>query len=376
MVSRRMIIGAGAGGAALLLTGGIWRVMAVPQRAYQPWDLSGSPPADVRLDAFRHAILAPNPHNRQPWLIRLIGGDSAEIRCDPERRLPVTDPFDRQITIGFGAFLEIARIAAAQRGVAMVSTLFPDGDSSQALGQRPVARLRFVRDPATQADPLYAAIVRRRSNKERYRTDAPVTAATLAQVARDGAQFSRDPAHIARLRRHILRAAAIEMRHRPAHDESVRLMRIGAAAVDQRPDGIALTGPMIEAGQLAGQIDAAQLADPASEAFRIGFDMVQQTYGSIPALLWITTDANRRIDQIEAGRRYVRANLRAAQLGLAMHPMSQSLQEYREVSGPYRDVHRLLGATEKQRVQMLARIGIADPVGPSPRWPLASVLRA
>jgi hypothetical protein len=370
-----MIIGAGAGGAALLLTGGIWRVMAVPQRAYRPWDLSDSPPADVRLDAFRHAILAPNPHNRQPWLIRLTGTDGAEIACDPERRLPVTDPFDRQIAIGFGAFLEIARIAAAQRGVAMDSVLFPDGESSQALGQRAVARLRFVRDPAMQPDPLYAAIVRRRSNKESYRTDAPVAAATLAQVARDGAQFSRDPAQIARLRRAILEAAAIEMHHRPAHDESVRLMRIGAAAVDRQPDGIALTGPMIEAGQFAGQIDAAQLADPASEAFRIGFEMVQQTYGSIPALLWITTDANRRVDQIEAGRRYVRANLRATQLGLAMHPMSQSLQEYGEVSGPFRAVHHLLGAVGEQRVQMLARVGIADPVGPSPRWPLETVLR-
>ncbi len=37
------------------------------------------------------------------------------MECAAEllRRLPQTDPYDRQITIGFGAFLELAAIAAA-----------------------------------------------------------------------------------------------------------------------------------------------------------------------------------------------------------------------------------------------------------------------
>ncbi|MEP6345320.1 MAG: hypothetical protein ABJ082_05825, partial [Parasphingorhabdus sp.] len=68
----------------------------------------------------------------------------------------------------------------------------------------------------------------------------------------------------------------------------------------------------------------------------------------------------------------VRANLNATKLGLAMHPMSQSLQEYDEVAGPYRDVHDLLGATGDERVQMLARVGYGPAIGPSPRWPLDS----
>lgn len=71
---------------------------------------------DFRLLTLRYAILAPNPHNRQPWRIRLEGGDAALIFCDLDRRLPETDPFDRQIVIGFGCFAELAAIAATRNG--------------------------------------------------------------------------------------------------------------------------------------------------------------------------------------------------------------------------------------------------------------------
>ena len=65
---------------ALVAAGGVWRVTRVPQTAHQPWELAGPPPEDVRLDSFRHAILAPNPHNRQPWVIRLIDEDKARTQ--------------------------------------------------------------------------------------------------------------------------------------------------------------------------------------------------------------------------------------------------------------------------------------------------------
>ncbi len=114
-LSRRTVVrGIGGTGLALVGAGGLFAVTRTPERALAPWAaIEDPPPADVRLDAFRHAILAPNPHNRQPWLIKLVGVDEALIFCDLERRLPETDPFDRQILIGFGCFLELARIAAA-----------------------------------------------------------------------------------------------------------------------------------------------------------------------------------------------------------------------------------------------------------------------
>ena len=113
---RNFLIAAGGAGLALVGAGGIFVATRRPSRGLRAWAEVGMTTRDVRLDAFRHAILAPNPHNRQPWQIRLVGTDTAIITCDLERRLPHTDPFDRQIVIGFGCFLELARIAAAERG--------------------------------------------------------------------------------------------------------------------------------------------------------------------------------------------------------------------------------------------------------------------
>ena len=372
MVSRRMILGAGLGGLALVGAGGVWRVTRLPQSAYTPWDIDGPPPEDIRLDAFRHAILAPNPHNRQPWIIRLIGEDEAEISCDLDRRLPATDPFDRQITIGFGTFLEIARIAASERGYAMEMALFPGGEAQPRLDDSPVARVKFVKAEGGERDHLYSAILQRRSNRELYDMTRKVRDIQLETITLDGGSYSADPEFVARLRTEILAATDIEMMTKAPHEESVELMRIGYQQVDANPDGISLSGPMIEAGVVTGQIGREQLADRNSQAFSFGREQMRETYGSIPALVWIITPGNARANQIEAGRQYVRANLQAAKLGLAMHPMSQSLQEYKEVAGPHHAVHKLLGARGGQRVQMLARVGYGPTIGPSPRWPVDS----
>ncbi len=374
MMNRRMVLAAGLGGVALVGLGGVWRVTRTPDSAFAPWALRALE-KDDRLYAFQHAILAPNPHNRQPWVVRLIGDSEAVVTCDLGRRLPVTDPFDRQITIGFGTFLETARIAAALRGVAIDVQLFPEGEPATRLDERPVAHLTFAKNGAVTADPLFSAITMRRSNKEPYDTTRAIDPKLLQQVVGQDDLFSADPAMIKALREQILVAISAEMSTKDAYLESVDLMRIGYKEVSANPDGIDLSGPMIEAGIATGQISREALADMGSSSYQFGVDQLNEAYGSVPALIWIKTPGNTRIDQIEAGRQFVRANLRSTQLGLAMHPMSQSLQEYAEVADAYRAAHNLLGAKNDERIQMLARIGYGPTVGPSPRWPLGSFLR-
>ena len=154
--------------------------------------------------------------------------------------------------------------------------------------------------------------------------------------------------------------------------ESVDLMRIGASEVAANPDGIELEGPLFAFGKLAGVINRRTLADPASEAFRQGVAMYEELARSARAFGWLTNANAGRSDQIDAGRSYVRLNLKATELGLAVHPWSQSLQEYPEMADLYREVHGLVGGG--QRVQMLFRVGYARPVAPTPRWGLESHL--
>jgi hypothetical protein len=374
VASRRMVI-AGAGASTLALVGGagLWRVTRRPSSALRPWALDPKAPADVRLDAFRHAILAPNPHNRQPWLIRLEGDDGATLYCDLAKRLPDTDPFDRQIMIGFGTFLELARMAAAERGIRMEVQPFPDGEPQPRLDARPIAKLRFIAAPGIAKDPLFGSILKRRTNREVYDPERALTQEIAGQIAEG--PYSVDDKLIRAVRAITIAAMTIEQTTPRTFGESINLMRIGADEVDASPDGLTLIGPKMEALKALGILDRAALADPSTTAFKTGLEMQQEICGSIPGLIWIITPSNGRLDQLDAGRRYVRANLSATARGVAMHPLSQSLQEYPEMAGKFAAIHKILGVKSGERLQMLARMGYAPLGQPSPRWPLETHLK-
>lgn len=373
-VSRRsMILGAGTASVALVGGGAVWRVMRQPTTALAPWAIDPKPLADIRLDVLRYAILAPNPHNRQPWLIRLVGADQVELTCDLAKRLPETDPFDRQIIMGFGTFIELTRIAAAERGYAVDILPFPDGAPQPRLDARPVARLVFRKDASVARDPLFAAITQRHTNRNLY-DPTPPTPRQLAMVGQQDAVTSADPKLIAQVRTLAVRAMTTETVTHRTFMESVNVMRIGADEMDATPDGLPIGGPLVEGLHALGMLDQAQLADPSTSSFKMGLKQVQDSCGSVPAVVWIATPGNSRAEQLDAGRRYVRAQLRATTLGLWMHPLSQALQEYPEMAEDYARVHAMFGLSGSQRLQMLARIGIAAPTGPAPRWPLAKHL--
>src|SRR6056297_737865 len=160
-LSRRKTLGLIGGGTVLAAASGLGLFAATrtPHAALAPWDMAGQYP-DPRLRALSHALLAPNPHNRQPWEAELRGTDTIAIWRDPARDLPVTDPFARQLTIGMGCFLELTRMAAAQAGLASETVLFPEGEDG------PVAVVTLT--PGGVPDPLFAHAPERRSHKEGF----------------------------------------------------------------------------------------------------------------------------------------------------------------------------------------------------------------
>jgi hypothetical protein len=388
---RTFLMTAGATVLALAGAGGLFAVTRRPTSALRPWDdvvaweHAGAISGDTRLDIFRYAILAPNPHNRQPWQIRLVGTDEALIQCDLDRRLPQTDPFDRQITMGFGCFLELARIAAAQRGFRMDADLFPKGEPAPRLTRDPIAHVRFIADAAVARDPLFSAIPARRTSKVPFDMTRALSHRELATITPMGTLgggpgpstfTTSDPALVADLRALTWRAWMIEAATARTWKESVDLMRIGRAEIEANPDGIALSGVAIEALALAGQISRPALADPLSGAYKAGIDRYRPMLEATPAYLWVTTPGNSRADQIAAGRVYVRANLQAALAGLSLHPVSQALQEFPEMETELGNLHRRLDVAAPNRIQMLARLGHAAPVDATVRWRLETKMRA
>ena len=378
-LSRRKTIALIGGGTILAAAGGVaWEITRPLQTALLPWERAGRYD-DPRIRALSWAILAPSSHNMQPWKVDLSATDQVVLYPDLERMLPETDPFNRQITVSLGCFLELLRMAALEDGLAVEADLFPKGSDPLALDERPVAICRF-RPTTARPDPLFAHAAIRRSNKEVYDTSHPVPAEVLARIT-DVAQhtdvgFSADPDMVAELIDITTRAMAIEIDTPRTFGESVDLFRIGRREVEANPDGLEFHGPSFEAMRLFGIFSRSAARDSNSTAFEQGRVATLEPIGTAVAHIWQVTSDNSRSTQIATGRDWLRLNLAATAEGVGFHPLSQGLQEYPEMAEIHTDLHTRL-APDGGTVQNLTRLGYGPEIGPTPRWPLeAKVLDA
>lgn len=378
-LSRRQFVSL-VGGGAILAAGsgiGIYSSTRTPHAALAPWAQAGTY-EEPRRYALSHAILAPNPHNLQPWLVDLSEEGIVTLLPDPSRRLPVTDPYDRQLTIGLGCFLEQMTIAASARGYRVETTLFPEGSSADILGGRPVARAEFVYD-SRALDPLFVQIPHRRSNKEPFDMSRPVAEKSIGGLDPfiQGIRFGGtvDPSRVAALKQLTWDAWMIEYTTPAAIGESVDLMRLGKAEINANPDGVDIGGMPLDGLIALGLLTRKDLATPGTMSYKAGIDIYQPMLAATPAFVWLTSADNTRQSQIAAGRAWLRLNLLTTERGLALHPVSQCLQEYPEMAKYYNTVHRIL-AQVGETVQMLGRLGYAAPVPQTPRWSLDDKIKS
>jgi hypothetical protein len=346
---------------------------ALPPAAVQAWQGPPEGAADLRRWALGWAVLAPHSHNLQSWLVDLRQPGEILLHCDLGRLLPETDPFSRQIMMSHGTFIELLDLAARQRGHRAEVTLFPQGEfGPKALDARPVARIRLVPD-AVRPDPLFTQIRHRHTNREAYEPREPATAAlgaisqsVAAHELQVGFAGASRPDVLAAHRAIAADAWRIELETPRTIMESYRLLRVGPQEIAQHRDGLTINSPMLRAMSAVGLLDRSQAPAPGDYATTSQIEQFQQKLNATPAFFWMTTAANDRRTQVNAGRAYVRAQLAATAHGLAMQPLSQALQEYPEQAGPYARIHELL-APSGHTVQMWARLGHGPEVGPSPR---------
>ncbi len=364
-VSRRKFIGLVGGGIVLAAGAGAGGFLATrtPTKALAPWEAAGGY-GDPRLNALSFALLAPNPHNIQPWLAELDGGDAVLIHRDQSRVLPATDPHDPQITIGMGCFLEQMVIAASAAAQKVDLTLYPAGEDG------PVARAIF--NEGATPDPLAAAIMDRRSYKEVFDARS-LTDADVAAVA-PHATIVTNPDGVAQLREIATGAWIAEMETDATLKESIDLLRIGKAEIEANPDGIDLGGPFFDTLKLLGLASREAAMNRDDPNYQQAVQGMVDAVASAPAFTVQVTPGNTREDQIAAGQSWLRLNLAATAGGLKLRPVSQALQEYPEVAEYYDRMHALY-APDGGTVQMLGLLGYGPQTPRTPRWSLETRLR-
>jgi hypothetical protein len=340
---------------------------------------------DIRLRLISHAMLAPNSHNIQPWLIKLVEKESFELYVDTDRLLPETDPPARQIHISQGTFLESLKIAGAEFGYEVLIDYFPVGMySNQVIENKPIAHIRLVRNASSKKDPFFPYLKTRQSNKRNY-NDRPLTDSLAKKIEISGtddgfkSHVSISPDLIQALVPMLGESMAIETANSARHKETVDIFRFSEKEAEMSRDGFTvanngITGfsRFIVESFFLGSRDKAYATDStfAEEGIKMAYKQAEST----PAFGWLVSEKNTRLDQVKAGQHYMRINLLTEQLGIALHPMSQILEEYQDMQDLQKKFKTLIGASESGTVQMLFRLGYADPIPHTKRRKLADVI--
>ncbi|HEU4521587.1 MAG TPA: hypothetical protein VFT12_06270 [Thermoanaerobaculia bacterium] len=112
----------------------------------------------------RYAVLAPSGHNTQPWTFRIADG-SVEVFADFTRRVPASDPADRELLMSIGAAIANLRIAAAHFGYETTVMYQPRSEESL-----PIASIAFRETcaPDKVLARLFPAITKRHTNRQPF----------------------------------------------------------------------------------------------------------------------------------------------------------------------------------------------------------------
>lgn len=351
------------------------------------WDGHDLNEQDIRIKVLSYAILAPNPHNKQSWLVNLKHNDTIELYVDQSRLLPHSDPYHRQIHIGQGAFLENLSISASHFGYKARITYFPQGEYDNIIVEnKAIASITLQKDSTIKEDELFRNILNRHSNKREYdNTKVPPNnieelITKINNINNDAyiLQFSHKQEIVSGLRKIAIDAMTIESQNKQANLETIDMFRFNDEEIEKYRDGFSLaqSGKSNIARFFIENLFLSRekaLKDPLSFG-NTAIEMTQNQVNSTKTFGMLTTKGNTRLDQVKIGRVYDRLNLLVSSMGLVMHPISQVLQEYSEMNELQKDFLSVTNTNKGETVQMFFRLGYAKETEHSPRRDLKDII--
>lgn len=283
--------------------------------------MNGLSPDGYRI--LHYASLAPSGHNSQPWVVRIVNEHEWIIESDPDRWLTVVDPENRETMLSIGAFIENLVLAAGCHGFHAHISILAESPTDRA-----VAQVLLEKSPAVPY-PL-SRLETRRTVKSHHqstllkKSDVRVLAAQAGEVF----YFPRNSPHAEILVEQAVENAGIQMKSDRAQEEMAQWIRFGGAAEKKYRDGLTVEGMEIS-GMAAWYIR--RFLSP-QDALKPGFRQkgIEKTAAQAregAGWLVITSSGKTVRDLIDAGRRFQRMALTAREMNIAIHPMTQTLEE-------------------------------------------------
>lgn len=271
------------------------------------------------------ASLAPSGHNTQPWFIKRLAPFHWVVCNDSSRWLPAIDPAQRETVLSIGAFAQNLEYAAAHYGyncqwqllagsnqdedmidVKLLKTTAGPGDDVRQIGLRRTVRSGYLSEILKKED-----LARLTAGEEEYVHYIP-----------------RDTGESRWLGEQTIEANRRQLYRNAAQEELSNWIRFSNKEAARYCDG--LTPASMEIEGLSGWV-VRNFYDKSSvmgNGFRErGLDTVKQQVDRLAGWLLITSRDNSTSELLDAGRRLQRLLLRIRDRNIAIHPMTQILEE-------------------------------------------------
>lgn len=271
------------------------------------------------------ASLAPSGHNTQPWLVQYIELYHWIIANDKTRWLPAVDPTQRETILSIGAFLQNLEYAAGAFGYTCAWNLLAATNQDERVMEVKLTKTGAKSDFDTEK------IKTRRTVRSNYRSEL-ISKEDLDHIAgskSDGFHYLPSGGKESEfVNEQTIEANRIQAYRDPAQEELADWIRFSNKAAEKYRDGLTTASMEIEgiSGFLVRNFYSKESA--MSHDFRDkGIDKVRSQVSRSAGWILLTTRDNSVATLLECGRRLQRLLLRIRERNIAIHPMTQILEE-------------------------------------------------
>jgi nitroreductase len=332
--------------------------MPTPEFTQSVWELDADEfpsTGDIEEQAtflLRYAILAPSSHNSQPWEFMVTGNEIA-VDADESRWLEAADPQKRELYISVGCALENICVAAEKFGFDPQVAYHEPSDADY------VATVTLLNDAElsnSRSSELFDAPT------TRYTSHDPFEKRPLGDGVREKLRARVIEDHVSL---HLVDNSETKTAISELQAEADRLLM-------EDPTYRKELGHWIGLGALGSSWLMARIGQAVVTHLDIGDREAAKNsklIDSAPALGVLTAASDDSTAQVRTGQAFERVALLATTDGVAVHPMSQTLErpELRT------RLSELLDTTSVP--QHLFRLGYTDEAAEhTPRWPLETFL--
>lgn len=202
------------------------------------------------------AVYTPSPHNVQPWRLRILSDETADLLIEKRRTLPKEDPTGSFIILSMGLFIEALSIVAANNSLKLdfhlcqpASRFTPDQIAKTEGQLLPFARLSLGRQITNAIGELAnskfdnALFHRRRTSRISFSAQPVPNEAVeaLSKLAREWGQTYEQvvaPEIIEQILERNIEAVFEDLNVRAYHDEIVEWFRFTGRSARQTRDGL------------------------------------------------------------------------------------------------------------------------------------------